>query len=91
MSTEVNSIKTYQYSVTEKHREIDHNNESHGTPGLLFKYDISPLKVKVEYDRMSFLELTISLIGIVGGIFATSKMINSLFQSLKDFFKNIKN
>ena len=83
VSTEIGSKQTYQYSVTEKHREINHEQNSHGTPGILFKYDISPLKVKVKYDTMSFLELIISLIGIIGGIFATSTMLNSFFQSFK--------
>ncbi|CAF0916962.1 unnamed protein product [Brachionus calyciflorus] len=85
VSTEINSNQAYQYSVTEKHREIDHGKDSHGTAGILFKYDISPLKVKVNYDGMGFLELLISLIGIIGGIFATSTMLNSIFQSFKDF------
>jgi hypothetical protein len=68
-------------------REIDHDSDSHGTPGIFFKYDITPLKVKVEFKSKSIFELIIPLIGIVGGIFATSTMINSLGQILIDLKK----
>ena len=42
---------TYQYSVKEHARPIDHSQGSHGTPGVYFKYDISALKVEVSQDR----------------------------------------
>ena len=42
---------TYQYSVKEHVRPIDHNKGSHGTPGIYFKYDLSALKVEVTKDR----------------------------------------
>jgi hypothetical protein len=73
-----------------KQREIDHEKESHGTPGIFFKYDITPIKVKVDIKRKSIFELLVPLIGIVGGIFATSTMINALYQSWIDFFKKEK-
>ena len=53
--TEVSALTgrqtTYQYSVKEMVRPIDHARESHGTPGIYFKYDISALKVEVTKDR----------------------------------------
>jgi hypothetical protein len=55
-------------------------------PGIYFKYDISPLKVKAELKRMSILELIINLIGIIGGIFSTSIMLNSFYQLFYDFY-----
>ena len=42
---------TYQYSVKEHSRPIDHSTGSHGTPGIYFKYDLSALKVEVTKDR----------------------------------------
>ena len=42
---------TYQYSVKEHMRPIDHDKGSHGTPGIYFKYDLSALKVEVTKDR----------------------------------------
>jgi hypothetical protein len=86
--TEIDADRNiYQYSVTEKIREINHDEDSHGTPGIFFKYDITPLKVKVEFKHKSLFELIIPLIGIVGGIFATSTMLNSLSQIVMDVFK----
>ena len=69
-----------------KTSEIDHDHGTHGTPGIFFKYDMSPIKVKVELVRKSIFELIISLIGIIGGIFSTSIMVNSLFQIFYDLF-----
>ena len=42
---------TYQYSVKDHVRPIDHSKGSHGTPGIYFKYDLSALKVEVSQDR----------------------------------------
>lgn len=67
---------------------IDHQHDTHGMPGIYFKYDISPLKVKAELKRMSLLELTINLIGIIGGIFSTSIMLNSFYQLFCDIIKS---
>ncbi len=36
---------TYQYSVKDQERPIDHDTGSHGSPGIYFKYDVSALKV----------------------------------------------
>lgn len=86
VATEVGTVKTYQYSVTERVTPVDHSSGHHGQAGIFFKYDISPVKVKVNLDKRSYLDLLIPLIGIVGGIFATSNMINSLFESIKESF-----
>lgn len=88
VATEVAGKKTFQYSVTERETEIKHEEGSHGQPGIFFKYDISPIKVKVSLDRIPWRDLIISLIGLVGGIFATSAMINSLIQTGKDYIQD---
>ena len=69
---------------------VDHDQGSHGTAGILFKYDISPIKVNVQVGYLPWLELFIPLIGIIGGIFSTSAMINSLYQSIKDFLFGVQ-
>ena len=38
--------RTYQYSVKELIRPVDHDSGSHGTPGIYFRYDMSALKVR---------------------------------------------
>ena len=48
---------TYQYSVKEHVRPIDHEMGSHGTPGIYFKYDLSSLKVEVTKDRLVLLKI----------------------------------
>ena len=44
---------TYQYSVKDYQRPINHNTGSHGIPGIFFKYDMSALKVIVMQERDS--------------------------------------
>jgi len=51
---------TYQYSVKDHVRPIDHSHGSHGTPGIYFKYDISALKVEVTKDRQDEISNDIS-------------------------------
>ena len=53
---------TYQYSVKEHMRPIDHNKGSHGTPGIYFKYDLSALKVEVTKDRFVHCKCTLAYI-----------------------------
>ncbi|XP_067144349.1 endoplasmic reticulum-Golgi intermediate compartment protein 2 [Centruroides vittatus] len=71
-------VKTYQYSVTEQEREINHDSGSHGIPGIYFKYDMSSVKVKVIKHRSSFWHFLVRLCGIVGGIYATSGIVNNM-------------
>ena len=52
--------------------------------GIFFKYDISPLMVEVREVRRPFWQFMVRLSGIVGGIFATSGMLNALVGSLTD-------
>ena len=78
------SLTTSQYSVRERNRTIDHRRGSHGMAGIFFKYDMSPLMVEVEEVRRPFWQFLVRLSGIVGGIFATSGMLNALVGSLTD-------
>lgn len=79
-----NTHTTNQYSVRERNRTIDHSRGSHGMAGIFFKYDMSPFMVEVQELRRPFWQFLIRLSGIVGGIFATSGMLNSLVGSLTD-------
>ena len=79
-----NYLSTNQYSVRERNRTIDHRGGSHGMAGIFFKYDISPLMVEVREVRRPFWQFMVRLSGIVGGIFATSGMLNALVGSLTD-------
>ena len=59
---------TYQYSVKEQGREIDHGSNSHGVPGVFFKYDMSALKVLVRQDREPIAQFLVRLCAGVGGL-----------------------
>jgi len=71
---------TYQYAVTEQEREVDHEGGSHGVPGIYFKYDMSPINVRVSEEREPFWQFLVRLCGIVGGIFATSGIVNAFVE-----------
>lgn len=77
---------TYQYSVKNHQRPINHYSGSHGIPGIFFKYDMSALKVRVVQERDSPIQFAVKLCATIGGIHVTSSLVNSLAQFLVDFF-----
>jgi len=72
---------TYQFAVTERDRKLDHSAGSHGTPGIFFKYDFSPIKVYVEQKYKPFWKFLVRMCGIVGGIFACTGMVIKVFST----------
>lgn len=72
VKTFLTSINTYQYSVKELSRPIDHHKGSHGMPGIFFKYDMSALKVLVRQERDNFATFLARLCATVGGIYVCS-------------------
>jgi Endoplasmic reticulum vesicle transporter. len=74
--TEVNTflsrINTYQYSVKDHERPVDHHKGSHGIPGIFFKYDMSALKVQVTQERDSPIQFLVRLCATIAGIYVTS-------------------
>ena len=90
VTTEVGYKKTFQYSITERVSIASHEEGNHGQPGIYFKYDISPIKVKVGVENKRYLDLFVPLIGLIGGVFATSTMMNALYQSMKDYLESSK-
>lgn len=72
IQTLLSTSKTYQYSVKDHQRPIDHQKGSHGSPGIFFKYDMSALKIKVIQQRDTVCQFLVKLCATVGGIFATS-------------------
>lgn len=81
VSTDINMLmhksKTYQYSVKDHQRPINHAKGSHGIPGIFFKYDTSALKIKVSQERDSIGQFLVKLCATVGCIFVTNgKILN---------------
>lgn len=72
--------KTYQYSVRDHQRPIDHDKGSHGIPGIFFKYDVSALKVNVIHQRETVGQFLVKLCATLGGVFVTSGLVNSVVQ-----------
>ena len=83
------SVTTNQYSVTERNRTINYRRGSHGMAGVFFKYDLSAMTVEIKEQRRPFWQFLVRLSGIIGGIFATSGMLNSFIGSLTDGVLNI--
>ena len=77
---------TFQFSVSELSRALDHSSGSHGMPGIFFKYDFSPVCVIINEHTLSFGKFLLRLCAIVGGIFATSCIVNGLINFFHNFF-----
>ena len=76
---------TFQFSVSELSRQIDHSSGSHGMPGIFFKYDFSPVCVIINEHKISFGKFLLRLCAIIGGIFATSCIVNGLINFVRNF------
>lgn len=77
---------SFQYSVAEQAREISHEKNSHGTPGIFFKYDTSALKVEVLEHHESVIAFLTRLCGVIGGVFTCSGMINRIISIFVNCF-----
>jgi hypothetical protein len=78
------NVDTYQFAVTEKNRALNHNEGSHGVPGIFVKYDLSALLIKVSEVHKPHWQFLIRLCGIIGGIFSVSGMLNGLMGLLAE-------
>ncbi|XP_060520120.1 endoplasmic reticulum-Golgi intermediate compartment protein 2 [Cylas formicarius] len=85
VKTFLNTVSTYQYSVKELKRPIDHAKGSHGMPGIFFKYDMSALRVTVKQERDNLGMFLVRLCSIVGGVYVCSGILNNLVQIILDF------
>ncbi|XP_065161630.1 endoplasmic reticulum-Golgi intermediate compartment protein 2-like [Atheta coriaria] len=76
--TFLRSIETYQYSVKELNRPLDHGHGSHGMPGIFFKYDVAALRVTINQERDHLGMFIAKLCCIVGGIYVCSGCISRI-------------
>jgi len=91
VSTFLSRTYTYQYSVQDNERLIDHHRGSHGIPGIFFKYDTSALKVLVTEEREALDQFLVRLCATVGGIFITAGLINSIVQYIVKLWNRMMN
>lgn len=85
-TVDLGRLDTCQYSVTERSRPVEHHQGSHGVPGVFFKYEMSPMVVEIVEKRKPLLQFLIRLIGIIGGIFATSGWLHVMIGLVSEFF-----
>ena len=78
--------ETCQYAVTDQERPIDHASNSHGNPGIFFKYDMSALRVRVAQDRESLPQFLVRLCAGVGGLCATSQLVCVLIKAGVEYY-----
>jgi len=79
-------IQTNQYSVSDHYNPINLNGEAIELPGVFFKYDVSPIQVKMEEKQMSLSHLIVRIFAIVGGIWA---LLGLLYTYLKSFIEKV--
>jgi hypothetical protein len=84
------TVKTNQYSTTERQRPVTTGKGGVGVPGIFFKYDISPMMVKITVARRPFWKFIVRLCGIIGGIFATSGMIHTFIGLVSEYVRSRK-
>ena len=76
--------KTFQYTVTETERDIDHDAGSHGTPGIHFRYDFDAIAVEVVEQEIPLSNLLVRLCGVIGGVYATSGFLSRMTSIFLD-------
>ena len=70
---------TYQYSVTEYTQRLDsHSFFSRVSPGVFFKYQLTPLSMKEQQYRTGFLQFYTTLCSIIGGVITVSGIVQAL-------------
>lgn len=80
VETFMTTTDTYQYSVKELSRPIDHDKGSHGMPGIFFKYDVSALKVTVTQERDNLGMFLARLCSVIGGIYVCSGIYKKIYK-----------
>lgn len=70
--------RTYQYSMKQQMRAVDHNNGSHGVAGLFVRYEMAALKVVISENREPLLQFLLRLCCVCGGIYVCAGLLNSM-------------
>lgn len=78
----------YQYSVTFLKKRLRDGEHSHG--GIMFEYEFCANVIEVREAAKSLVGLLLRLCAVVGGVFATSRVINNIIQLLLNSFRRVK-
>lgn len=71
-------VSTYQYSLTEIHRPVEHGQ----VPGLIFAYSFEPIKLTIREKRISFMEFVAKLSTILSGLLIAAGYLFRLYEAL---------
>ena len=55
-------------------------------PGIFFKYEFAPVCVTIKQHWIPFGRFLVRICGIIGGVFATSCIVNGLINTFKNLF-----
>ena len=58
-------------------------------PGIFFKYDFSPVCVTIVEHSIPLGRFLVRICGIIGGVFATSCIVNGLINTFKSLFSGL--
>lgn len=70
----------YQYSVTFLKKQLKEGEHSHG--GILFEYEFAANVIEVHKTSVTLFSYLIRICSILGGVYATSTIINNIVQFL---------
>lgn len=76
---------TYQYSVTGMQRESAES--GHTVPGLSLSYEFVANIIEVFPNQISLIQLLLRLCAVVGGVFATSSVLHTIFIGFSSYLK----
>lgn len=71
----------YQFSMTSRSREFTEGQ----MPIVMLNYDFSPISMKFNLERKSFLHFLTHVCAIIGGVFVIFNILNSLLIGIYDF------
>jgi endoplasmic reticulum-Golgi intermediate compartment protein 3 len=76
-------LHTNQFSVTTHQKSAQSITGESAMPGVFFSYELSPLMVKITEKSNSFSHFLVNVCGIVGGIFTSMSLIDSIFHKVE--------
>ena len=65
-------LNTNKIQILSQIRAIDHGSGSHGTAGIVIKYEFSPISAIVQVKEKNWVIFLTRMLGVVGGIISTS-------------------
>lgn len=75
------AVRTSQYAAKMHARPVMSGApDSHGTPGIFFKYDFESVQVKISARSVRFAEMFVRVCSISGGVFVVFGMLLSLYH-----------